>query len=172
MATYYEAKTCYDNPNGVNMLSTNVTESALCLAKLCCDMLHEYGYKAIQSVKNDKQITKAVSKVIEANINLSGVGFESGGLALAHAVAQGLSAASYIEQKGIYHGEMVSIGTIVHLFVEKNYDEMIRCANCFHKIDLPICINDIGFNKDNVKDFDKQFENVLDTIMSPAQWFR
>eukprot|EP01084_Bolivina_argentea_P314131 544097_1 len=172
MATYYEAKTCYENPNGVNMLNTNVTESALCLAKLCCDMLHQYGYDAYQSVKNDKKVTPAVSKVIEANINLSGVGFESGGLALAHACVQGLSGASYFEAQGISHGQMVAIGTVVHLFIEKNWDEMMRVAKFFKSVDLPVCIEDVGFTKDNVKDFDKQLESALDTTMSPAQWFR
>ena len=37
----------------------------------------------------DNQVTPAVEKVIEANTLLSGLGFESGGLAAAHAITTG-----------------------------------------------------------------------------------
>ena len=91
MATYFEAKTCYNNPKAKNMLGCRITSTALAMAELCCKTLFEYGMTARGSVEK-KLVTDELEKCIEANVLLSGVGFESGGLAAAHAVAQGLLA--------------------------------------------------------------------------------
>jgi len=53
--------------------------------------------------------TVAVSKVVEANTLLSGLGFESSGLAAAHAVHDGLTALH--EMHHLFHGEKVAFGT-------------------------------------------------------------
>eukprot|EP01084_Bolivina_argentea_P111364 198723_1 len=149
MATFYEAKTCYDNPKGVNMLSTNITDTALALAELCAVNLYKYGLKGLQSVKN-KTVSMEMEKVCESTILLSGIGFESGGLAAAHAIAQGLSASKYIEDKW-YHGEMVSVGVIAHLLMENNLNEAVKCGKFLISVNLPICLNDLGFNIENKK---------------------
>eukprot|EP01083_Nonionella_stella_P179574 637908_1 len=85
---------------------------------------------------------------------------------------EGLSGASYFSAKDILHGEMVAIGTVVHLFIEKNWDEMMRVAKFFKSVDLPVCIDDVCFNTQNVKDFDQQMENALDITMGSEHWFR
>ncbi|MEQ3551906.1 iron-containing alcohol dehydrogenase [Pseudonocardia nematodicida] len=54
-------------------------------------MLWEYALPAIDAVR-DHQVTPAVEKVIEANTLLSGLGFESGGLAAVHPIHNGLTA--------------------------------------------------------------------------------
>ncbi len=48
-------------------------------------------------------VTPALERVIEANTDSSGVGFESGGLAAAHAVHNGLTAIP--DAHHYYHGE-------------------------------------------------------------------
>lgn len=48
-------------------------------------------------------VTPALERVIEANTYLSGVGFESGGLAAAHAIHNGLTAIP--DAHHYYHGE-------------------------------------------------------------------
>ena len=58
----------------------------------------------------------AVEKVIEANTLLSGLGFESGGLAGAHAIHNGLTVLE--ECHHMYHGEKVAFGTITQLVLE------------------------------------------------------
>ena len=60
--------------------------------------------------------TKAVEHIIEANTYLSGIGFESGGLAGAHAIHNGLTAIP--ETHELYHGEKVAFGTLVQLVLE------------------------------------------------------
>lgn len=58
-------------------------------------------------------MTPALENVVEANTLLSGLGAESGGLAIAHAVHNGMTAApgahSYL------HGEKVAFGTLTQV---------------------------------------------------------
>ena len=53
---------------------------------------------------------------MEANIYLSGVGFESGGLAAAHAIHNGLTALP--ETHAMLHGEKVAFGVLAQLVLE------------------------------------------------------
>ena len=58
--------------------------------------------------------TDAFESVVEANTLLSGIGFESGGLALAHPVALAFTQIDELHQKYL-HGEMVAMGTLIQL---------------------------------------------------------
>ena len=66
-----------------------------------------------------KVVTPAVEKVIEANVLLSGLGFESGGLATAHMIGNLLS--NEPECKRLMHGEKVGFGIVAQLCLD---DEM------------------------------------------------
>ncbi len=55
------------------------------------DTLIDYGFSARQAAQQHV-VTPALEKVVEANTLLSGLGFESGGLAAAHAIHNGLTA--------------------------------------------------------------------------------
>ena len=55
------------------------------------DTLIDYGFLARRAARQHV-VTPALEKVVEANTLLSGLGFESGGLAAAHAVHNGLTA--------------------------------------------------------------------------------
>ena len=57
-----------------------------------------------------------MEKVIEANTLLSGLGFESGGLAAAHAIHNGLTAVP--QTHGLAHGQKVNIGSVTQLVLE------------------------------------------------------
>ncbi len=71
--------------------------------------------------------TPAVEAVVEANTLLSGLGFESGGLAGAHSVHNGLTVLPATHAK--YHGQKVAFGTITQLVMEgrpaEDLDEVI-----------------------------------------------
>ena len=62
------------------------------------------AYKANQQ----QQVTAAFDQVVEANTLLSGLGFESGGLAAAHAIHNGLTAATGKFHQ-LSHGEKLPI---------------------------------------------------------------
>jgi glycerol dehydrogenase len=83
--------------------------------------------------------------VIEANILLSGLGFESGGLAAAHAIHDGLHALEGTE--GVLHGEMVAFGTMAQLVLE-NYPrkEIDRVIAFFIGVGLPVSLAQVGLS--------------------------
>ena len=61
-------------------------------------------------------MTPAVEAIVEANTLLSGLGFESGGLAGAHSVHNGFTVLEASHHK--LHGQKVAFGTIAQLVME------------------------------------------------------
>ena len=82
VATNVEARQCKNSLNFGGGLQTAVS-AAIC-AK-CEEILFAYGRQAYEACKANV-VTPALEAVVEANTLLSGLGFESGGLAAAHAV--------------------------------------------------------------------------------------
>lgn len=114
MATYFEARACKAS-GATSCAGGKTTDAAMALAKLCFDTLMEEGVKAKIALETGS-CTEAVEKVIEANTLLSGIGFESAGLAGAHAIHNGMTVLE--ECHHMYHGEKVAFGTIAQLVLE------------------------------------------------------
>lgn len=141
-ATYYEARACR-NAHADNMFKGKGNNTAFALAELCNDILKENGYYAKEAVEN-KCVTKALENVIEANIYLSGVGFESNGCAIAHGIYNGFT---HVKNKGYLHGECVAFGTLVQIIIENVPKiELEAVYDFFEKIGLPTCIDDLGLS--------------------------
>lgn len=146
IATYFEAKAC-EKAHAKNMAGGYCTKASIAIAKLCLETLLENGEKALHAVKNGV-CTKAVENIIEANIYLSGIGFESGGLAAAHSIHNGLNVIPECHQ--LYHGEKVAFGTIVQLFLEDAPLEEIKLIVGFcKKMGLPITFKDLKIENIN-----------------------
>lgn len=144
LATYYEAQACADS-YADTIAGGKVSNTALALAKLCRDTLLEDGLKAITACEQ-KVVTKAFENIVEANTYLSGIGFESGGLAAAHAIHNGLTILH--EGHSLYHGEKVSFGTITQLVLENRPLSEIKEIIAFCKsIGLPTCLKDLNMDK-------------------------
>ena len=143
LATWFEAFTCTKS-SAKNMPGGLSTSAALSIARLCYDTLMEYGVSAKVAVER-KALTPAVEKVIEANILLSGLGFESAGLSSAHGIHEGLVALE--ETKGMMHGELVAFGTI-GLLVLENYprDEIDRVIRFCTTVGLPTTLRQLGIS--------------------------
>ncbi|WP_028042945.1 glycerol dehydrogenase [Candidatus Stoquefichus massiliensis] len=144
MATYFEARACYQS-EADNCLGGKCTKAAMSLARLCYETLLEDGKAATLAVQA-KVCTKAVENIIEANTYLSGIGFESGGLAGAHAVHNGLTAIASTHQ--LYHGEKVAFGTLVQLVLEnaprQEIEEVLKLC---HEVGLPTTLADLNINE-------------------------
>lgn len=86
--------------------------------------------------------------MVEANTLLSGLGFESGGLAAAHAIHNGMTAAP--QTHGLTHGEKVNIGTLTQLIMEgadsKEIEEFIAFTT---QIGLPNTLTEIGLTPED-----------------------
>src|SRR5262245_7503574 len=92
LATWFEAKPCVDG-RVRHMRGGGSTRTALALARLCFDTLLADGADALRATEA-RVVTPALERLVEANTLLSGLGFESSGLAAAHAVHNGLTAAA------------------------------------------------------------------------------
>jgi glycerol dehydrogenase len=88
-------------------------------------------------------VTPALERIIEANTLLSGLGFESSGLAAAHSIHNGLTALA--PTHAYYHGEKVAIGTLAGLHLADASPQDIETAYRFcEDVGLPTTLADIG----------------------------
>jgi glycerol dehydrogenase len=141
LATYFEARTCVAG-SVRNMRGGASTRSALALAELCYRTLQADGVEAMRAVR-DNVVTPALERIVEANTLLSGLGFESSGLAAAHAVHNGLTAAPGAH--AFYHGEKVAFGTLVQLTLEGASRDLFRDVLAFSEsVGLPVTLGGIG----------------------------
>jgi glycerol dehydrogenase len=136
MATWYEARTCFQNPKGKAILGTRPTIASVAIAELCADTLYDHGVKAVEAVRGSL-VNESVERIVEANTLMSGIGFESCGVAAAHCVAQGLTVIPSIH-KNYLHGEMVAIGLMTHLVLEGKEDEARKVGTFFAEVGLPV----------------------------------
>ncbi len=108
LATWFEAESCQIK-RAPNMTGRLGSMTAYALARLCYETLLTYGVQAV-TANHAGVVTPAFEKVVEANTLLSGLGFESGGLAAAHAIHNGLTVLEPTHH--YFHGEKVAIGTL------------------------------------------------------------
>ncbi len=146
LATWFEARACAktSSVNECGGLSTNAGQH---LARLCYDLLLEYGLQA--KVDNEAgKLSEALENIIEANILLSGIGFESGGLAAAHAIHNGLTALP--ETHAFYHGEKVAFGLLAGLHMTGAPIEELNEVYGFCKaVGLPVSLAELGISADD-----------------------
>jgi glycerol dehydrogenase len=147
LATFYEVRTCFRNPSGRNMLGTRITIAALALAELCARTVFEDARDAIEAARGGDS-NPSLERIIEANTLLSGVGFESGGLAAAHAMAAGMTVIPVLHRDYL-HGELVGIGLVAHLMLEKETEEARRVTQFLAEIGLPVTLEQLQLNLDS-----------------------
>lgn len=141
LATWFEAKVCVEGGTK-NMRGGASTRSALALAELCYKTLLADGEAAMEALRAQEP-TEALERLVEANTLLSGLGFESSGLAAAHAIHNGLTTAAGTHS--YMHGEKVAFGLLAQLMLEwqpeSQVEEVLAFAN---NVGLPTTFADIG----------------------------
>ena len=144
LATYFEARAC--EASGANSCAGGLpTVAAMALAKKCYETLIAEGELA-KLAAEAHVCTKAVENVVEANTLLSGIGFESGGLAGAHAVHNGLTVLPQCHH--MYHGEKVAFGTIVQLVLENSpEEELYEVLDFCVRVGLPVTLGELGITE-------------------------
>ncbi|TQV81206.1 glycerol dehydrogenase [Exilibacterium tricleocarpae] len=140
-ATWFEAEDCRLK-RGANMTGRVGPMTAYALAHLCHETLLEYGTLAKLSCE-ENIVTPALEHIVEANTLLSGLGFESGGLAAAHAIHNGLTTLEGTHS--YWHGEKVAIGIQAMMFLaDKSSDTIDLVYDFSESIGLPTTLGDIG----------------------------
>lgn len=141
LATWFEADSCR-RAHAPNQCGGSGTLAAYNLARLCYDTIREHGLAA-KTACQENVVTPALSHVVEANTLLSGLGFESGGLAAAHAIHNGLTRLDGTHSS--YHGEKVAIGVLAGLLLADRPMAVIDEVYEFcQSVGLPTTLGDVG----------------------------
>jgi len=146
LATWLEARATA-NAHANTMAGGLPTLTGTALAQLSWEVLWDNALPALDAVR-DNLVTPAVEKVVEANTLLSGIGFESGGLAAAHAIHNGLTAVP--QTHGLAHGEKVNIGSVTQLVLEGAPTDEIRAFIEFTtRVGLPNTLTEVGLSPED-----------------------
>ncbi|WP_284007069.1 glycerol dehydrogenase [Haloarcula pelagica] len=113
LATEYEVRAAAGS-DGETVAGGRPTRGSWAIATECGQILREQGRAAVEAVERGA-VTPAVEDVTEAIILLSGLGFENGGLAAAHAIHDGIATAVGGDAA---HGEKVCVGLLAQLALE------------------------------------------------------
>ncbi|MCB0919507.1 MAG: glycerol dehydrogenase [Actinobacteria bacterium] len=141
VATWWEARAVRES-DSENQLHGMPTATGTALAHLCYQMLLENAQAALSAVRA-QSVTPALERIIEANTLLSGLGFESGGLAAAHSIHNGLT--TQHETADSMHGEKVAFGLLAELVLEGRSEQTIREVLSFSMAaGLPVTLAQVG----------------------------
>lgn len=152
LATWFEAKSCH-RTQSLSECGGLSTQAGLALAKLCYQIILADGLQA-KIVCEQQVVTPALERVIEANTLLSGLGFESSGLAAAHSIHNGLTVLPGTHS--YYHGEKVAFGLIASLHLTgESYSEIDKIYNFCEHVGLPTTFEAIGISDCSPEDLTK-----------------
>jgi glycerol dehydrogenase len=141
LATKFEAEQCYAS-GAMNFFKARPCYAALVMADSSYQLIREFGVSALRSAGTGV-VTEALERVIEANILLSGLGFESGGVAAAHAINQGFTLIEELHSS--LHGENVAFGLLAQFVLENRSERFLRDMILFYgSLGLPRTLSQLG----------------------------
>lgn len=146
LATYFEAEACRKS-GAITLAGAVSSDVSHVLSKLCLDTLLNCGASALHAVRSGIS-NDDFDRVVQASIYLSGVGFESGGVAAAHAINDGFSPCP--EAAHLYHGEIVGFGTLCMLMLqEADSDTVEKVLDFMCTVGLPVSFEMLGIKPDD-----------------------
>ena len=162
LATWIESR-AVEQANATTMAGGQATRAGRALAKLSWDILWESAIPAVRAVEQNL-VTPDVEAVAEANTLLSGLGFESGGLAAAHAIHDGLTAVPHTH--GLAHGQKVNIGSIAQLVLEgRPASEVSSFIEFTTRVGLPTTLTEVGLGEAD----EEVLRSVAEAATDPAE---
>lgn len=162
LATWIEAR-AVRRAHTTNMVEGLPTHAGSTLAELCWNLLWSSALPALEAVENNL-VTQDVEAVVEATTLLSGLGFESGGLAAAHAIHDGLTAVDQTHH--LTHGEKVNIGSLTQLVLEgAPASEIDPFAEFTARVGLPTTLTEAGLGGVG----DAVLDEVVRAAMDPSE---
>ena len=141
LATWYEARTCFRNPSARSAVGARPTVASMTLGEACANTIREFGPGSIEAAAAHR-VDEALERVVEANTLLSGIGFESGGVAAAHAIATGAFPALPAVHSSCLHGEMVAFGLLGQIGLDPDGDADSICAAAEIAAGVPFMANE------------------------------
>lgn len=142
IAKKFEADACRQG-TGRTMFGTRPLAIGGIVADGCHAQIRRHGAAGLGDAAAGR-VSKDFEALVEAVILLSGVGFENGGLSLAHALTRGLMCAR--GAVGAMHGEQVAYGLRVQLSLWPDGQQSADELDPFYReIGLPRSLADLGF---------------------------
>lgn len=157
LATWVEARACHANGN-TNFRGGSISDVAMGLARSCHETILEFGRDAVKALERS-ELNGAVERVIEANVFLSGVGFENTGVAGAHGLDTAIS--RYSCDHSYQHGERVALGVLFQLHLEARGSELADLIGFYKDVGLPTRLADIGMSELSEDELRKLAELIL-----------
>ena len=144
LSTLFEAEQCRIS-GATNFFDARPTQAALAIAERCFRTVWDEAEQAVRDVCR-RRVTEAVERVVEANILLSGIGFEGCGVAAAHAISQGFTRIP--ELSGALHGEEVAVALLSQLVLEGRGEEYLTDVFDFYRrVGIPGSIRMLGLSE-------------------------
>lgn len=143
LSTMFEANACRraGMPNLRGGLSTI---AAAQVSRACHETLMRDGRSALVAMRSGR-LDASFERVVEANTLLSGIGFESGGLAAAHGLYNAMTIAPDTHE--YLHGEKVAFGVLALLVLEDASSEVFHEVQKFClDVGLPVRLSQIGLD--------------------------
>lgn len=141
LAKKFEAEGCLAG-TGVTPFGTRPSLTGVAIADAGYRTLRQHGIAGVADARRG-EITADLEAVVEATLLMSGLGFENGGLSLAHSLTRGL-----VRTRGTRdapHGEQIAWAVLVQLAAEEREDPFITDLMGFHRaIGLPVNLAGLG----------------------------
>jgi glycerol dehydrogenase len=154
----FEVAQC-SRAGGPNMFGAKGLRAANALADLCYATLRERGVGALEAVKQHA-VTEDVERVVEATVLLSGLGFESGGLSISHAMTRGLSAVR--GARDALHGHQVAYALLVQLVLERREEAFLDdIAHFYQETELPRSLAELGMRNPTAEEIERIAEGTM-----------
>jgi len=156
--THFEADMNYRTASPSIGTFAQSTITGRTMARLCLDILLEYGLQAKREAEAGVP-GPGLEALVEASVLLSGLGFENCGLSAAHAVAHGFDHVRECFERPPLHGEQSGFGTLVQLIMEGRKPEFLDKIFGFCKaVGLPTTFEELGLKPAS----DEALEKVAD----------
>lgn len=135
------------------------TEVGIAIARRCHDVLMAEAPKAVAAARRGL-ITASVERIIEANILMSGLGFENCGCSAAHGIHDGLTVLEATHH--LLHGEKVAFGSLCLLMLEnRDTAEIAETVRFCRDLGLPVTLADLGLGEASRDDIARVAEAAL-----------
>lgn len=143
LATHFEASAVAQNPAAETVAGGRPSDTALAVAARCYETVRSHGADAVAAAESDA-VTPSFERVVETNTLLSGIGFECGGLAAAHAYQEGFTRAGVDAP----HGISVAIGLGAQLVLEGRDDAFEEVLEVYADIGIDATLEAVDVDED------------------------
>jgi len=130
----------------ISLIEGRSTQLAAAAATAAWGTIREHAIAALAQ-RTRRSGGEALERVVEAMVLLSGIAHESGGPAIAHALARGYAALPAC--RTAVHGELVAVALLGQLVLEAQPAELVLDIVALHRsLGLPVRLAEIGIVAD------------------------